>query len=249
MATGYIYKITNLKNGKAYIGQTKNSAQSRFNQHIADAKNKNRSSYNYPLYKAFRKHGLKNFCFEVIKECSVENLDKEEIRFIKKFDTCNSEKGYNQTFGGQGTIIRLAFSEKEVIKKYKELKKIYLVAEHFGCARRTVQNILNKNNVEITSQKDHMYQKEAKKVFQYDLEGNLLNTFNSLTLAGTYLIENNLTSCSSASETGKQIKRKILLGNPQYKDFCWKVFPEYSEEQKESFRITIDNKKKRRVSA
>ena len=149
MEYGYIYKITNLKTNKSYIGQTRNKPEVRFNQHISDSKNKNREEYKYPLYKAFRKHGLSNFYFEVLRKCKIEDLDRLEIFYIKKFDTCNSEKGYNQTYGGQGTILKLNFKEKDVIKKYKELKKLYLVAEHFNCNRQTIANILHKNNIEI----------------------------------------------------------------------------------------------------
>lgn len=57
----YIYKITNILNGKCYIGQAKNYKQ-RFAQH----KNYRRgnSEPKKTLYKAFDKYGLENFTFE-----------------------------------------------------------------------------------------------------------------------------------------------------------------------------------------
>ena len=59
MSTG-IYKITNLLNGKCYIGQSIN-IQKRWTNHKTSYKNPNKDCYNYPLYKAFRKYGLENF--------------------------------------------------------------------------------------------------------------------------------------------------------------------------------------------
>ena len=66
-----VYKITNKINGKSYIGSTNN-----FNRRMKEHKtfvncDKNRKGYNLPLYCAFRKYGLSNFCFEII----AKNID------------------------------------------------------------------------------------------------------------------------------------------------------------------------------
>ena len=41
---GYIYKITNLINGKCYIGQTSRTIEERFKQHLKDSKKEERIS-------------------------------------------------------------------------------------------------------------------------------------------------------------------------------------------------------------
>ena len=83
-----IYKITNLINGKSYIGHSKHILQ-RWTQHRYDSKTKQ-----LPLYRAIRKYGIENFKFEILEECKVENLSKIEDYYINKYSTY-IPKGYN----------------------------------------------------------------------------------------------------------------------------------------------------------
>ena len=96
-----IYKITNIINGKSYIGQS-TDIHRRWKNEITDSKCINANSYNYPLMKAFRKYGIDNFKFEVIEECNNEELNQREIYWIDHFDTFFH--GYNQTLGGDTSI-------------------------------------------------------------------------------------------------------------------------------------------------
>ena len=50
-----IYKVTNLKNNKVYIGQTINSLEYRQNQHIKDCRRKN--YYDNYFHNALIKYG------------------------------------------------------------------------------------------------------------------------------------------------------------------------------------------------
>lgn len=99
-----IYKITNKINGKCYIGQS-NNIERRWNDHKIPSSwnDPNKSSYNYPLYAAFRKYKLENFIFEVIEECNQEELNDKEIYWIQYYNSYYD--GYNQTIGGVGTPI------------------------------------------------------------------------------------------------------------------------------------------------
>lgn len=97
MLTG-IYRIVNKLNGKCYIGQSID-IERRFRDH------KSRSfttKYETPIYKAFQKYGIDNFSFEIIEECSTENLDDREIFYIAKYRSAEKKYGYNFTFGGKG---------------------------------------------------------------------------------------------------------------------------------------------------
>lgn len=72
-----IYKITNLKNGKFYIGQTQDIVR-RFAEHKAKSlKGKE------VLYQEMRKYGIENFKFEVIEKCNPEELNTKELHYIR----------------------------------------------------------------------------------------------------------------------------------------------------------------------
>ena len=95
---GCIYMITKIINNKKYIGQTKNTAEARFKDHLRSAKN---CKYNNHFYNAIRKYGPSNFKLSILKDNIDElELDYWEIYYIEKFDTIKS--GYNSTKGGVG---------------------------------------------------------------------------------------------------------------------------------------------------
>jgi group I intron endonuclease len=95
-----IYKVTNLVNGKVYIGKTIKTLKDRKAKHIADAK---RGS-NILFHRAMRKNGISNFFFEVFSHClSKEEMKQKEIETIKIMHSKNPD-GYNLTDGGEGTI-------------------------------------------------------------------------------------------------------------------------------------------------
>lgn len=92
-----IYKITNLINGKIYIGQTTKTLKDRILQH----RNAFVSNVDNYLYNAMHKYGWDNFKFEAI-DCSAQTkyeLDKLEQYYIKKYNS--RIDGYNMTDGGE----------------------------------------------------------------------------------------------------------------------------------------------------
>lgn len=127
-----IYKITNLIDGKAYIGQSLN-IEERFVEH-----RHHHSENAYNIGKAIYKYGKENFSFEVLEECSPDKLDELEDYYILKYDTINN--GYNNIRGGKNCAgasnanaklseqdvyeIREAFKRKEdpykIYKQYEQ---------------------------------------------------------------------------------------------------------------------------------
>ena len=79
----YIYCITNIVNGKKYIGKTINSITKRFRQHLSDSKRPRCNKR--PLYSAINKYGADNFVVEKLIECHPDELSSYEIMFIEKY--------------------------------------------------------------------------------------------------------------------------------------------------------------------
>lgn len=129
-----VYKITNLQNQKCYIGSSIR-VYKRWNQHKNEAFNVHSSKYNYPLYQAFRKYGLENFSFEILKDDfdSEQEMQDYEHEMICYFDSYNN--GYNQTYSTNQTQLA-----KENLEKY-------LVLIRKKCAKVDInQNILEQYN-------------------------------------------------------------------------------------------------------
>jgi hypothetical protein len=137
-----IYKITNLVNGKVYIGQSVN-IEKRFNKHKTTAFNQNSKSYDYPLYCAIRKYGLDNFSFDVIEECLQSDLNDKEKYYIEKYDACNN--GYNQDEGGTAASHYLKLSKDLIIEIINRLKNTNdnseVIGNEFGVSSRTIREI------------------------------------------------------------------------------------------------------------
>jgi len=93
----YIYIIKNNINKKVYIGKTTQEPIVRFKCHIRDAVKYNKDT---KLCRAIRKYGFKNFYLEILLECKKSDLNENEIRQIKKFESVS--KGYNIKKGGEG---------------------------------------------------------------------------------------------------------------------------------------------------
>ncbi len=122
-----IYKITNIVNGKVYIGKSQN-IEKRFNTHISDL-NHNRG-HNSHFQNAWNKYAQDNFKFEIIHtldtydEKEISNL---EIYYISKYDATNPKYGYNFRCGGQGG--KLSERQKMIIKEQSKFKNASLSEE------------------------------------------------------------------------------------------------------------------------
>lgn len=115
---GIIYKATNKSNEKCYIGQTVRKLYKRICDHRCSARRNNDNSY---FHNALRKYGTKHFKWEVLCECKTkEELDEMEFHYIKQYNSYSS-KGYNLSFGGEGSVGRV-FS-KESKKRMSDLAK------------------------------------------------------------------------------------------------------------------------------
>ena len=85
-----IYKITNLKNGKVYIGQSQNMYE-RWNQHRTALKSGHHP--NRDMQKDWNKSS-RGFRWDVVEYCSLNELNEREKYWIDKYNSI--EEGYNK---------------------------------------------------------------------------------------------------------------------------------------------------------
>lgn len=87
----FIYKIECVKNGKCYIGQTKNFKK-RVQDHLLKL-NKN-NHYSNLLQLDFNNYGIESFVFEILEEVSELESDEKERIWIKELTSVyNTESG------------------------------------------------------------------------------------------------------------------------------------------------------------
>jgi len=96
MPKGIIYKATNIKNNKSYIGQTIRELKSRKKEHI----NNNSST---KFHKALQEY-KEDFKWSILYSCNACLLNMMELYFIEEYDTFDN--GYNS-------------ANKAVVKGYK----------------------------------------------------------------------------------------------------------------------------------
>lgn len=126
----YIYKITNLTNGKIYIG--KHSTDNLDDGYLGSGKR---------LKYAIRKYGIENFEKEIIAFCYTEDeLNRQERFYIRDFNSMDSSVGYNLTKGGDGVSGLLRTEEtklkmrgkirtEDYKQKMSDLKKGHIVSK------------------------------------------------------------------------------------------------------------------------
>lgn len=109
---GIIYKTTNLRNGKIYIGKDKINNPSYLGSGVM-------------LSQAIIKYGRESFKKETLEECSDNIIDEREQHWIAALNSTDRTIGYNITLGGTGGDTTSRHPEKEIIieKRTHGLKK------------------------------------------------------------------------------------------------------------------------------
>lgn len=206
----YIYLIQNNKNNKVYVGKTVQTIEKRWQIHLKDCKRE--KIKNRPLYLAMNFWGSTNFSIKQIEECSTEQLNEREIYWIKYYNSY--EDGYNATIGGDG---KSYIDYKLVVETYLKLKNMKETADLLKISRDTVSYILKNEKSTIFNSKEKFY----KPVEMYFLNGDFKMSFQCISHAAKYLIENKLSGCKES--TARQHISEVCRGKRKtFAKFLWK---------------------------
>lgn len=212
---GSIYIIKNFVNDKVYIGKTIESIEVRFQEH---KKNCNRENCkDRPLYRAMNKHGIDKFYVELLEKCEINILSQKEQEYILLYDSYKN--GYNATLGGDGKVL---YDYQQIVSGFLDGKLIKDLAEEFECCVDTISKAIvsaglksNNNGVQARSRKVIMIDKDTEESLQ---------TFNSLSNAAQWLIDNGITSAQTKHIVS--CISKVLKGERQTAyEYKWKEGP------------------------
>lgn len=176
----YIYKITNLTNGKSYIGKTLSTIEERWKEHCRDSRRERCEKR--PLYSAMNKYGIESFKIEQIEECHDDVVNEREVYWIEYFGTFKS--GYNATVGGDG---KHYLDYDLICETYKQVKNMTKTAELCNCHTDSVKKILKERDIPMLSSQEIAKNQQSKMINQYSLNGEYIKTFPSVSDAARYI--------------------------------------------------------------
>lgn len=198
----YLYQITNLINGKIYIGQTNNITKRWSNHKCGNASHQ-------VISRAIQKYGKENFKFEILyRNVPIEEINDLEIRVIKE-KNCRVPNGYNVSVGGDGSV--------GVSKYGADNSNAHLTEEE-------AQYILDNRNkpmyVLYDKVSDKLSYEQFKKLYHHQTYTNLKTTTEEY----PYNTEFSNQFCKKGLEYDEVVKLRIRYNNGEY----WKkVYQEY----------------------
>ena len=163
-----IYKITNIINNKIYIGQSTN-IYCRLVKHIWSLDNG--KSCNQHLQNAWNKYGKQNFKFEIIMECQKNELNKEEIIFIAKYNSIDKNNGYNIKIGGEYNTSFSTETKKSISERQMGDKN-----HRYG--KKTSEETLKKLSKSLSGENNPNYGKHWSQEIKNKISNSLLGDKN-----------------------------------------------------------------------
>ena len=205
----YIYKITNQKNQKVYIGYTDRTIEIRWKEHLKKYKQDNLSHRH--LYNAMKLYGPENFTITQIEECPQIKAEEREIYWIAVYNSYYD--GYNDTFGGEG---RKTINADIVIELFKQGKLVKEICDLTGYSKPSVIRVLDTIDEDRSARKERQHKATSKSVIMLDINTEKeLQVFPSAHAAALFCSGKNdhghiLQVCKGQRKTAHGYKWKFL---------------------------------------
>ena len=188
-----IYKITN-PNGKIYIGQSIDINR-RFNEY-----KKLQCSQSKKLYYSLQKYGIENHKFEIIEECTTDQLNGKEEHYILLHNS--HVKGLN---------IKLASKPSWTGKKRPEHSKML---KEKGCGFQYTRTEQHKNNMSDIMKE--VWSKKRNDIIQKIKANKIGKKTKSVRCNETGLIYSSIKECSEQMNISKGVICSFVKGKYKY---------------------------------
>jgi len=206
---GNIYKITNCKNNRQYVGLTTMTIEDRWKLHIVASRRKKSTAV---LSKAIRKYGEASFDVECLEVCETALLREREKFWIAKEKTHLDHGGYNMTLGGDGLLgyrhteeTKKKMSESRMGKKNHNYGKVWgktewTIEERAEQSRKKMGKSWGTHSDEAKTKISTALRKRIRKVTpvtQLDLAGKEIQRFESAQHAAKHVggQDHNILAC------------------------------------------------------
>ena len=158
----YIVYMHTVPNGRKYIGITCQQPDRRWRGGM-------HYNYNKRFFSAIVKYGWNNIKHEILFEnLSQEEAEQKEIELIKEYHTDQEEYGYNMTSGGKGA--------KNCTVSLETREKLRMANTGKKASEETRKKLSEAKKGKFIGGKSV----KARKILQYDLDGNLIKEWDSL---------------------------------------------------------------------
>lgn len=207
-----IYLVTNIVNGKQYVGKTKYSLAHRWSQHCT-------RDYNTYLHNAIVKYGRDNFKIEEICRCSDDRWEELEKFYIAKLHTHYTEGGYNISRGGDINPMDdtgVSLKHKQIMStksmRDKTLGREHLIQYNNSDKRKLDDIRTSKRQRGIYNAQFKTYNNSRKIKVGMIKDGHIIKIFDSASDACKYLGKPNkeagniLKHCDEINKFGRPAK-------------------------------------------
>jgi group I intron endonuclease len=182
----FIYKVTNTKNDKIYIGATTKSLEDRKKDHLK----KSKKGKSYVFQNAIATYGADAFKWEKVDfATTTDELAKKEKEYILEYNS--KEDGYNLSAGGdvQKSVYQYNISTGVLVNKYSNLTDASATVGLNKQDLSTVCLSVNKASKGFYWTYDYVEKfipqkdKRRKVVYQYTIQGEFIKEFKSVSEA------------------------------------------------------------------
>lgn len=194
---------------------TSRKIQDRISEHKRKHIDYGSRQFNHKFYKAMRKYGFENFQFEILEECSDDELENREKFYIDLFES--NTKGYNEAIGGAGKPL---ITEKQVLAfevLYENGWLLRDIAEVFKVGRKVVGKKLKEKGINTNNNANRTF---SVPIFGINKDTNEKIEFSSISDAARFVVDKK-ESCSNLISVISKISAVVGKENKSAYGFIW----------------------------